>query len=69
MLLGTSLKYQQSGSTRRLVEHQDTFQYVPLTENLEKFLSNPEVLTEVNGCVVGSNVIYSCVDYEVTCKK
>lgn len=58
MLLGTSLKYQQSGSTRRLVEHQDTFQYVPLTENLEKFLSNPEVLAEVSGYIVASNVMY-----------
>ena len=45
--LGSSLRYQQSGSSRRLVEVTDTFQYVPLIPNLKHFLSNPDVFKEV----------------------
>ena len=45
--LGTSFKYQQSGPSRKLVEVMDTFQYVPLSKNLEKFINNPEVFAEV----------------------
>ena len=44
MHLGTSFKYRPSGD---LVEYEDTFQYVPLVENLEKFLNHSEVLSEV----------------------
>ena len=51
MLLGASFKYQRSGGTQRLVEVKETFEYVPLLENLEQFLSNPEVLQEVIFCV------------------
>ena len=46
--LGTSYKYQQCGSTQRLVEFKDTFQYVPLMKNLENFLMNPEIFEEVH---------------------
>ena len=46
-MLGTSLRYQLIESSRQLVDAQDTFQYVPLLENLEAFLNNFEVLKEV----------------------
>lgn len=47
VVLGTSLRYQLIESSRQLVDTQDTFQYVPLLENLQAFLSNFEVLKEV----------------------
>ena len=36
--LGTSFKYQQTGIKRRLVEVKETFQYIPLMQNLEKII-------------------------------
>ena len=45
--LGTSHRYQQSGSSQILVECKDTFQYVPFLKNLERLLSNPEIYAEV----------------------
>lgn len=47
IVLGTTLRYQQCGSVRRLAECKETFEYIPLLENLEKFLSNCEVFQEV----------------------
>lgn len=38
--LGTSYVYQKHGAKRRLIEKKDTFQYVPLLENLQAFLQN-----------------------------
>lgn len=46
-MLGTSLRYQSIESSRQLVDTQDTFQYVPLLENLQAFLNNFEVFKEV----------------------
>ena len=37
-----------SGSGQRLVEYTDTFQYVPLRENLEKFLNHTDIFKEVH---------------------
>ena len=45
--LGTSFRYQQTGAKRRLVEVQETCQYVPLLQNLEKLL---------NVCVLGYSI-------------
>lgn len=45
--LGTSFRYQKSGTTRRLVEVKDTSQYIPLLKHLEKLLNNSDVLQEV----------------------
>ena len=45
--LGTSFKYQQTGIKRRLVEVKETFQYIPLMQNLEKLLNNQDVYQEV----------------------
>lgn len=46
--LGTSYHYKRSGSKRVLVEKRDTFQYVPLIENLEWILQNKSLRTEVS---------------------
>ena len=45
--LGTSFRYQQTGAKRRLVEFQETCQYIPLVQNLEKLLNNQDVYQEV----------------------
>ncbi len=45
--LGTSYKYRKSGSKRLLVEVPDTYQYVPLLENLEWILQNKSISSEV----------------------
>ena len=45
--LGTSFRYQQMGTKRRLVEVTETFQYVPLLPNLEKLLNNKDIFQEV----------------------
>ena len=47
--LGTRYKYQFSGSKRRLVQKSDTFQYVPLIDNLQWILQNKDVYDEVKG--------------------
>ena len=52
--LGTSYKYQRSGSKRRLVEYKDTFQYIPLMDNLVQLLKNPEIFDEVC-CTIASH--------------
>jgi hypothetical protein len=46
--LGRTYKYQQCGSTQKLVEVKDTFQYVPLLKNLEILFSNKQVFEEIN---------------------
>ena len=46
--LGTSFHYKASGSKRSLVEKADSFQYVPLMQNLEWILQNKEVCDEVS---------------------
>jgi len=58
--LGISFRYQQTGSTRQLVEFDETFQYIPLMENLERLLNNADVLQEVHS-IVQSVYIYVCV--------
>ena len=45
--LGSSYCYQRSGTKTRLIERKDTFQYIPLIENLQAILQNKEVYTEV----------------------
>ncbi|XP_065893459.1 uncharacterized protein [Dysidea avara] len=45
--LGTSFRYQQMGTKRRLVEVTETFQYVPLLPNLEKLLNNKDIFQEI----------------------
>ena len=47
MKLGTHYQYQRSGTKRTLIEKKDTFQYVPLLQNLEWLLQNSEVYKEV----------------------
>ena len=56
--LGISFRYQQTGSTRQLVEFDETFQYIPLMENLERLLNNADVLQEVHSIVQS---VYICV--------
>lgn len=45
--LGSSYGYQKRGAKRQLVESQDTFQYVPLIQNLEWILQNKDLYDEV----------------------
>lgn len=47
MILGTSFRYTKSGRNRKLVEVNDTYQYVPLLKNLQWILNNPEIHNEV----------------------
>ena len=47
MQLGSSYIYKNSGQKRRLVEQQDTFQYIPLLQNLEWVLQNEDVYKKV----------------------
>lgn len=46
--LGTHYQYKRSGTRRSLVERKDTFQYVPLLQNLEWLLQNGDVCKEVS---------------------
>lgn len=48
--LGTSYKYKKRGAKRQLVDTPDTFQYVPLIENLEWMLQNRDLYDEVILC-------------------
>lgn len=50
--LGTTLRYKGVGSTRQLVDVEESFEYVPLIENLEALLNNVEVLKEVRPFVI-----------------
>lgn len=52
MELGTSYHYKRSGAKRSLVEKSETFQYVPLLENLQWLLQNTDVYQEVSGCTL-----------------
>ena len=45
--LGTSYKYRRRGHRRLLVEQKDTFQYIPLIENLQSILQNKEIYIQV----------------------
>ena len=49
-LLGTTYQYQKSGAKRRLVEKEETFQYVPLIDNLKWLLQNKDIYNEVCCC-------------------
>ena len=49
-LLGTTYQYQKSGAKRRLVEKEETFQYVPLIDNLKWLLQNKGIYNEVCCC-------------------
>ena len=49
-LLGTTYQYQRSGAKRRLVEKEETFQYVPLIDNLKWLLQNKDIYNEVCCC-------------------
>lgn len=46
--LGTEYCYKQSGAKRYLTERSETFQYVPLIDNLEWVLQNRDVYHEVS---------------------
>ena len=48
MELGTSYHYKRSGAKCSLVEKSETFQYVPLLENLQWLLQNTDVYQEVD---------------------
>ena len=73
MELGTTYRYKRSGAKRSLVEKSETFQYVPLIENLQWLLQNMDVYQEVGGCTLWSqnlsiymktvHLIYSCYRY------
>ena len=43
-------KYVKSGAKRRLVEKPDTFQYVPLLDNLQWLLLNRDISDQV--CII-----------------
>jgi len=45
--LGSVYKYRKCGSKRQLTEVKDTFQYVPLIDNLQHLLENKDVFDEV----------------------
>ena len=62
--LGTSFRYQQTGAKRRLVEVQETCQYVPLLQNLEKLLNNQDVYREVY-FVFGRYVLCICLCFRL----
>lgn len=47
MTLGTSYKYKSRGAKRCLAEKADTFEYVPLLDNLQWLLQNEEIYQEV----------------------
>lgn len=46
--LGTEYSYKQRGAKSCLTERSETFQYVPLTDNLEWVLQNSDVYREVS---------------------
>ncbi len=52
VILGSTYEYRKSGAKRRLIEKQETFQYVPLIKNLEWVLQNKDLSTEVRFFVV-----------------
>ena len=54
MELGTTYRYKSSGAKRSLVEKSETFQYVPLIENLQWLLQNMDLYQEVGGCTLWS---------------
>lgn len=45
--LGSSYSYQRKGTKTCLVDKKDSFQYVPLIENLHSLLENKEIFDEV----------------------
>ena len=45
--LGKSYRYKSSGAKRRLVESSDTYQYVPLIDNLQWLLQHQDIYDEV----------------------
>ena len=47
MELGTTYQYKRSGAKRLLIEKPDTFQYVPLIDNLQWVLQNKDVYREM----------------------
>ena len=47
MELGTTYCYKRSGMKRSLVEKKETFQYIPLLDNLEWILQNKDIHNEV----------------------
>ena len=48
--LGSTYHYKRSGAKRSLVEKSESFQYVPLIENLQWVLQNTDVYQEVSEC-------------------
>ena len=63
--LGTSFKYKKIGSSRRLIEIQDTFEYVPLLDNLERLLCNQDVFEEVYRVLLILGIL-AVIFYKVT---
>lgn len=49
--LGSTYHYKRSGAKRSLLEKSESFQYVPLIENLEWLLQNTDVYQEVSECI------------------
>ena len=56
MELGTTYQYKRSGAKRLLIEKPDTFQYVPLIDNLQWLLQNKDVYQEVGLYPLGNEI-------------
>ena len=50
--LGSVYCYQRSGTKSRLIEKKETFQYIPLIENLQSVLQNKDIYSEVSQPIV-----------------
>ena len=63
MELGTTYCYRRSGPKRLLMEKSETFQYIPLIENLQWLLQNSDVYDEVSILLVciPLNIRESCL--------
>lgn len=50
--LGSVYCYQRSGTKSRLIEKKETFQYIPLIENLQSVLQNKDIYSEVSQPII-----------------
>lgn len=55
--LGVKYKYVLSGAKRRLAEKPDTFQYVPLINNLQWLFHNRDICSQVNSSATGDVLV------------
>ena len=69
--LGSVYCYQRSGTKSRLIEKKETFQYVPLIENLQSVLQNKDIYSEVSQPIVKFLPLalwFMCGKTVVTCR-